>query len=115
MQPTNDPGPLVALAQTLEQFPRFLFGWFVGTTISLLSDPLVFCLALGTIAFGFVFGVVAAIALFFVLYTVLRTLATLAHGVNSAGQNVGQAIVHSANVQLQQAQPIVPPETPSAP
>jgi hypothetical protein len=92
-----------------EQFPRFVIGWLVATLRSMMTDPLVFGLTVGSVAFGLIFGVIAAVALFFLVYTLLNTVNNIARGIGMAGQNVGQALVHTANVQLQQ------PQTPPTP
>lgn len=104
MQPTSNPGPLVQLAHTIENLPGFIGGWVVSTLTSILSDPLVFCLTLGAIAFGFVYGVVAACAMFFLIYPTLRMVATVAQAVHAHGGAVSQAVIHHANVQLQTQQ-----------
>jgi hypothetical protein len=113
MQPTSEqePGPLVALAKTIEQFPEFLARWAVSTIMSIISDPLVFCVALGCVALGLLTNLLTALAVFFLLYPTLRMVATVAQSINMAGSSTAQAVVHHANVQLQAAQPPSAPAT----
>jgi hypothetical protein len=109
MQPTSEqePGPLVALAKTIEQFPEFFGRWVIATIISTISDPLVFCVAMGSVSLGLLTNLLTALTVFFLLYPTLRMVATVAQSINMAGSSTAQALVHHANVQLQ---PTPPPD-----
>src|SRR5664279_2049974 len=93
----ESPSPLVVLAKATERFPGFVLGFVMSTLISLMSDPLVASLAIGSVALGFATNVFVAIATFWLLHTILRTISGVATTIHTNGQQISGAIAYHAN------------------
>ena len=93
-----DPSPLDTLVATSKQFPSFAAGMAASTGVSLMSDPLVASLGIGSAAVAHeTHSLSKGLATFWLLYATLRMIAGVAITINTSGQQVSGAIAYHAN------------------
>lgn len=83
---------LVKVAKTLERFPGYIAGFLISTLISTLSDPIVTALTIGSIAIGFVTNVFIAVGVFFLFYTAMRMILSIATAIGVSGQQLSYTL-----------------------
>src|ERR1035437_7383677 len=95
--------PLVHLAHTLEELPRYAFELLITLLTTILSDPIVTSWTIGCVCVALVTNTLIALAVFFLLYTVIRTINTVANAIGITGQRLAPRHSVSPN-------PGIPPE-----
>jgi predicted PurR-regulated permease PerM len=121
MQPTPEtqtetPSPLVALAKAIENAPGAILGLVISLIISILSDPLVTSLTFGSVSAGFyTHSVFFGVAIFCVVYVIVRMIGSHANAIVASSQNVAQSVAYHAQITSHFDSPNETPDTQSVP
>ena len=81
---------LVLLAKTVERFPLYIYEFVIQTLIAMMSDFTVTTLLLGSLALWLATNLWWAIATFFLLFTIARTVNSIANAIGVTGQHLAQ-------------------------
>lgn len=80
------------LVKSLEDLPYFILSFIVGFFIVAITDVIVTSLVLGCMILGILAGPLIALVVFFLGYTLIRTLNNLGHYIGDSGNNIAHQI-----------------------
>lgn len=84
----NQDSPLVNLAKALEKLPVYTVDFVIATLVAIFTDFSITSLALGSAALWLATNLWWALAAFFVILVLCRTLNSVANAIGMTGQNV---------------------------
>ncbi len=83
----NRPSPFKQLAEAFQSLPASLASFVIGILIAVIVDPILLALLFGSVAVGLKTDVVTAVAVFFLVYVLIRTINTVANAIGRLAQS----------------------------
>lgn len=80
------------LVEALSHWPRYVADYCVGMIIAVISEPLMTSLLVGSVFLGVLASsVLVALMVFFLVYTVLGTINSIANAIGVGSRSIAQA------------------------